>query len=55
MQNDDLNELKEQFSMDDLDSWTTTTGLVQSAISFIEKNMPQYTAHVFYHQKELHE
>lgn len=55
MQNDDLNELKEQFSMDDLDSWTTTTGLVQSAISFIEENMPQYTAHVFYHQKELHE
>lgn len=55
MKNDDFIELKEQFSMDSLDSWTTTTGLVQSAIAFIEKNMPEYTAHIFYHQKESHE
>ena len=41
--------------MDALDNWTTTIGLVQSVVAFIEKTLPQASAHVFYHTGELHE
>ena len=47
--------VEEQFNMDALDNWTTTIGLVQSVVAFIEKTLPGITVHVFYHAGELHE
>ncbi|MBQ1868835.1 MAG: HD-GYP domain-containing protein [Treponema sp.] len=50
-----LADVTEEFSMDELDRWTTLVGLVQSVIAFIEKFIPGYTAHVFYHYDESRE
>ncbi len=43
------------FSMDELDKWTTLVGLVQSVVAFVEKSVPGYTVHLFYHSSESHE
>ncbi|MCR5318146.1 MAG: HD domain-containing protein [Treponema sp.] len=50
-----LADVTEEFSMDELDRWTTLVGLVQSVIAFIEKFIPGYTAHIFYHYDESRE
>ena len=50
-----LADVTEEFSMDELDRWTTLVGLVQSVISFIEKFIPGFTAHIFYHYDESRE
>jgi len=50
-----LSDVTEEFSMDELDRWTTLVDLVRSVITFIEKIIPGYTAHVFYHSDESRE
>ena len=55
MEADVLQDVNKQFSLDELDNWTTATGLVQSVISLIERSFPAATAHVFYHEAEFHE
>ena len=50
-----MGQLAEEFSLDQLDNWTTTTGLIQSAISFAGKAFPSYEMRIFYHETELHE
>lgn len=55
MEEDVLTDMNKQFSLDSLDRWTTISGLIASVVSFIEKNMPRYCVHVFYHAEELHE
>ncbi|MCH5290268.1 MAG: HD domain-containing protein [Treponema sp.] len=54
-ENSELQELTHSFSMDELDVWTTTTGLVQSIISVTEKSLPNTAAYLFYHEIGLHE
>ena len=44
-----FSEVSEKFSMDELDRWTTLVGLVQSVIAFVERYIPGYTVHIFYH------
>ena len=50
-----LADVTQDFSMDELDRWNTLVGLVQSVIAFIEKFIPGYTAHIFYHSDESRE
>ena len=55
MERDVLQDVNKKFSLDELDNWTTATGLVQSAILLIERSFPPTTAHIFYHEAEFHE
>lgn len=50
-----MDQLAEEFSLDELDNWTTTTGLIQSAITFAERALPDSELRIFYHETELHE
>ncbi len=50
-----LSSVNESFDMDALDNWTTTIGLVQSILKFIEKEVPSCKAHLFFHSSEFHE
>lgn len=51
----DYLDLTQQFNLDELDNWTTTTGLIKSVLSTIEKAIPSCTAHLFFHETESHE
>src|SRR5574344_2974282 len=44
-----------KFNLDDIDNWTTTTGLIKQAIDSIQKTIPFCAAHLFYHETETHE
>ena len=50
-----LSSVNESFTMDELDNWTTTVGLVQSILKFVEKEIPSCSAHLFFHSAEFHE
>lgn len=50
-----LVDINEQFTLDSLNQWTTTIGLIQSSVTLIEKTFPSYEAHIFYHESEFHE
>ena len=50
-----ISSINEQFNMDALDNWTTTIGLIQSVISFVENSIPDISLRIFYHAKECHE
>lgn len=50
-----LSSVNESFTMDELDNWTTTVGLVQSILKFVEKEIPLCSAHLFFHSSEFHE
>ena len=47
--------LQNEFNLDELDNWTTTTGLVQSVIAFSKKILPEQDIRVFFHETGLHE
>ena len=49
-----LSSVNESFTMDELDNWTTTVGLVQSILKFVEKEIPLCSAHLFFHSSEFH-
>ena len=51
----DYFDLTTQYNLDDLDNWTTTTGLIKTALDSIQKMIPTCTAHLFYHEIETHE
>lgn len=51
----DMGDMNEQFSLDSLNQWTTTMGLIQSSVALIDKAIPGCSAHVFYHESEFHE
>lgn len=51
----DYFDLTQQFNLDELDNWTTTTGLIKSVILYTEKIIPSCTAHLFFHESETHE
>lgn len=51
----DYFDLAQQFNLDNLDNWTTTTGLIKSVVESIEKAIPSCSAHLFYHEAEIHE
>lgn len=52
---DDLLELEHQFSLDELDQWTTSAGLVESVITMIHERFPDSETHVFIHVPEARE
>lgn len=52
---DELLELQHQFSLDELDQWTTSSGLVESVITMITERFPDSEAHVFVHVPEARE
>lgn len=51
----DLLGLAHEFSLDELDNWTTTTGLIQSVVNFAQQAIAGSEVHVFYHETGLHE
>jgi len=51
----DLLELQHQFSLDELDQWTTSSGLVESVITTINERFPEAETHVFVHVPEARE
>lgn len=55
--NDDFNmaDMNDEFSMDSINNWTTTIGLIKSVIELVEKKIPKCTAHLFFHTPEFHE
>ncbi len=50
-----LSTINESFNMDALDNWTTTVGLVQSILKFVENELPACSAHLFFHSADFHE
>ena len=52
---DDLLELEHSFSLDELDDWHTSAGLVESAIRMIRARTPRTDAHIFAHVPEARE
>ena len=50
-----LSTINDSFNMDDLDNWTTTVGLVQSILKFVENELPACSAHLFFHSADFHE
>ncbi|MCR5621728.1 MAG: HD domain-containing protein [Treponema sp.] len=50
-----LTSVNESFNMDELDNWTTTVGLVQSIVKFVENEIPSCSVHLFFHSAEFHE
>lgn len=44
-----------KFNLDNIDNWTTTTGLIKQAIDSIQRTIPFCTAHLFYHESETYE
>lgn len=55
--NDDFNmaDMNDEFSMDSINNWTTTIGLIKSVLELVEKKIPKCTAHLFFHTPEFHE
>ena len=51
----DLVHLDAQFTLDKLDDWLTTAGLIESALSMINHTIPNADAHLFLHSPESHE
>jgi len=51
----DLVHLDAQFTLDQLDDWLTTAGLIESALSMINHRIPNAQAHLFLHSPESHE
>jgi HD-GYP domain-containing protein (c-di-GMP phosphodiesterase class II) len=51
----DLVHLDAQFTLDQLDNWLTTAGLIESALSMINHRIPTARAHLFLHSPESHE
>ncbi|HHU35973.1 MAG TPA: HD domain-containing protein [Treponema sp.] len=52
---DDLLELQNRFSLDELDQWHTSSGLIESVISMIKTRFPEMETHVFVHVPEARE
>ncbi|MBN1616905.1 MAG: HD domain-containing protein [Spirochaetales bacterium] len=52
---DDLLELETSFSLDELDDWHTSTGLVESAMSMIRRRVREADTHIFVHMPEARE
>lgn len=50
-----LSTVNESFNMDALDNWTTTVGLVQSILKFVENEIPSCSVHLFFHSSDFHE
>ena len=48
-------DMNDEFSMDSINNWTTTIGLIKSVIELVEKKIPKCTAHLFFHTPEFHE
>jgi putative nucleotidyltransferase with HDIG domain len=53
--NDEFLELDKQFSLDELDDWRTTAGLVEAATRTISTRIAGATATIFVHAPEAHE
>lgn len=51
----DLRHLEKQYSLDVLDDWVTTAGLIEAALSMIESAVPGSSSHIFVHVSEAHE
>lgn len=51
----DLLELQNRFSLDELDQWHTSSGLIESVISVIKSRFPETEPHVFVHVPEARE
>lgn len=52
---DDLFNLDKQFSLDLLDDWVTTAGLIESALGMISSAISNSDPHIFVHVSEAHE
>lgn len=50
-----MSAVNDEFDMDSLNNWTTTVGLIKSAIDLIERRAPKCEAHLFFHAPEFHE
>ena len=50
-----MSDMNDEFSMDSINNWTTTIGLIKSVIELVEKKIPSCTAHLFMHAPEFHE
>lgn len=55
MYKDALYDLKDVFSIDELDNWTTSSGLVETAITMLNTHLPFMQAHIFVHVHESKE
>ena len=55
MENDVISDINKKFTLDELDNWETATGLIQSVVSYVEQNLRNCAAHVFFHECEFHE
>lgn len=55
MNNVCYSELEHQFSLDALDDWETTSGLVESAIRMMRDRLPEAEARIFSHASEARE
>ncbi len=51
----DLLHLEKQYSLDVLDDWVTTAGLIESALSMIKSAILNSDPHIFIHVSEAHE
>jgi putative nucleotidyltransferase with HDIG domain len=51
----DLIHLEKQYSLDVLDDWVTTAGLIESALSMTASAVPGSNPHIFVHVSEAHE
>ncbi len=51
----DLRHLEKQYSLDVLDDWVTTAGLIDSALTMIASTIPGSNPHIFVHISEARE